>query len=195
MASLFQAVRQQNQLVDILHHMPSARNSRMFSAVCFRKRVVRPQCLLQIPHRPSSPSRSLPSSHQSRSFLAKLVRAFPASSQSPSPSSENAEEVQSPNPPLQLTNLPYFVRRTPSNQLPVYLVTKTGGTKQQTKIQKTEGDLEALRNDLARTLGLESGDPRAAKSPEVAINRLNGHIIVKGWRKPEIQKFLLERNF
>jgi hypothetical protein len=78
-----------------------------------------------------------------------------------------------------LTNLPYFVRRTPSNQLPVYLVTKTGGTKQQTKIQKTEGDLEALRNDLARTLGLESGDPRAAKSPEVAINRLNGHIVVK----------------
>jgi large subunit ribosomal protein L49 len=96
---------------------------------------------------------------------------------------------------LQLTNLPYFIRRTPSNQLPVYLVTKTGGTKRQTKIQKTEGDLDALRNDLARTLGLESGDPRATKSPEVTINRLNGHIIVKGWRKPEIQKFLLERNF
>jgi large subunit ribosomal protein L49 len=135
-----------------------------------------------MPHRPSSPSRLLPSSHQSRSFLAKLVRAFPASSQSPSPSSENAEEVQSPqrqDPPLQLTNLPYFVRRTPSNQLPVYLVTKTGGTKRQTKIQKTEGDLEALRNDLARTLGLESGDSRAAKSSEVTINRLNGHIIVK----------------
>ncbi|KAN0070414.1 Mitochondrial large subunit ribosomal protein (Img2) domain containing protein [Elaphomyces granulatus] len=166
-----------------------------------------------MPHRPSSsPSRSLlPSSHQSRTFFAKLVRPFPASSsQSPSPSSSSsssssssknsAEDVQSPSPqrpdpPLQLTNLPYFIRRTPSNQLPVYLVTKTGGTKRQTKIQKTEGDLDALRNDLARTLGLESGDPRATKSPEVTINRLNGHIIVKGWRKPEIQKFLLERNF
>jgi large subunit ribosomal protein L49 len=151
------------------------------------------ECLLQMPRRPfPSPSRSLlPSSHQSRSFLARLVRPFPASSsQTPSPSSSSssskntAEDVQSPSPqrpdpPLQLTNLPYFIRRTPSNQLPVYLVTKTGGTKRQTKIQKTEGDLDALRNDLARTLGLESGDPRATKSPEVTINRLNGHIIVK----------------
>jgi large subunit ribosomal protein L49 len=59
------------------------------------------------------------------------------------------------------------------------LVTKAGGTKQQTKIQKTEGDLEALRSDLARALGLESGDPNAKKSPDVTINRLNGHIIVK----------------
>lgn len=78
-----------------------------------------------------------------------------------------------------MTNLPYFVRRTPSNQLPVYLVTKAGGTKQQTKIQKTEGDLEALRTDLSRALGLESGDSRGKKSPDVTINRLNGHIIVK----------------
>lgn len=60
----------------------------------------------------------------------------------------------------------------------MYLVTKAGGTKQQTKIQKTEGDLEALRSDLARALGLESGDGRK-KSPDVTINRLNGHIIVK----------------
>lgn len=132
-----------------------------------------------MPHRPSSLSRLLPSSHQSRSFLAKLVRAFPASSQSQSPSSDEVQSPQRQDPPLQLTNLPYFVRRTPSNQLPVYLVTKTGGTKRQTKIQKTEGDLEALRNDLARTLGLESGDSRAAKSSEVTINGLNGHIIVK----------------
>lgn len=130
------------------------------------------------------------STQQRRTFLAQLKRQSQTfkentSTITPPPAAAN----------LQLTNLPYFIRRTPSNQLPVYLITKAGGTKQQTKIQKTEGDLDALRNDLARYLGLESGERNSAKSSEITINRLNGHIIVKGWRKPEIQKFLLERNF
>ncbi|GAQ04334.1 39S ribosomal protein L49, mitochondrial [Aspergillus lentulus] len=137
-------------------------------------------------------SKSKPSAHQSRTFLVQLKRQSQTLKETPS---ATTGAVPPPGANLQLTNLPYFIRRTASNQLPVYLVTKAGGTKQQTKIQKTEGDLEALRSDLARYLGLESGDPRAPKSPDVTINRLNGHIIVKGWRKPEIQKFLLERNF
>ena len=66
------------------------------------------------------------------------------------------------------------MRRTASNQLPVYLVTKAGGTKQQTKIQKAEGDLEALQRDL--TLYLDS---RSSKSSEVTVHPLNGHVIVK----------------
>ncbi|KAJ9368916.1 hypothetical protein DTO282E5_6374 [Paecilomyces variotii] len=149
--------------------------------------------LLQSPSRPSFSHTALPI-QQSRTFLAKLTRRSPATAERHSNPAPTTPQTQAQAPPLQLTNLPYFVRRTPSNQLPVYLVTKAGGTKQQTKIQKTEGDLEALRSDLARALGLESGDSRN-KSPDVTINRLNGHIIVKGWRKPEIQKFLLERNF
>lgn len=79
--------------------------------------------------------------------------------------------------------------------------------------------MDALRSDLALYLGLESGDPRAPTNPDVSLNRLNGHITVKvclrsseyrvvfcgigriklthiqGWRKPEILKFLSERNF
>lgn len=39
--------------------------------------------------------------------------------------------------------------------------------------------MDALRSDLALYLGFESGDPRAPTSPDVSINRLNGHIIVK----------------
>lgn len=39
--------------------------------------------------------------------------------------------------------------------------------------------MDALRSDLALYLGFESGDPRAPPSPDVSINRLNGHIIVK----------------
>lgn len=122
----------------------------------------------------SNNTHSIFPTQQSRSFLVQLRRQTQAqipkeSSPTPSPAAAN----------LQLTNLPYFIRRTPSNQLPVYLVTKAGGTKQQTKIQKTEGDMDALRSDLALYLGFESGDPRAPSSPDVSINRLNGHITVK----------------
>lgn len=162
----------------------------------------------------SSSSTSFLPIQQTRTFLAKLTRKSPASASSSTVQSQaqSQNQAQTQAPPLQLTNLPYFVRRTPSNQLPVYLVTKAGGTKRQTKIQKIEGDLEALRSDLARALGVETGAPGEKKSPDVTINRLTGHIIVKvdlflsfsskiganrmqGWRKPEIQKFLLERNF
>ncbi|KAH8426964.1 mitochondrial 54S ribosomal protein mL49 [Aspergillus melleus] len=137
-----------------------------------------------------TPRRSLPSAiptQQSRTFLVQFRRQ--------SQSLKENSPSKSPPADLQLTNLPYFIRRTPSNQLPVYLITKAGGTKQQTKLQKTEGDLDALRSDLAQFLGLESGDPNAPQSPDVTINRLTGHILVKGWRKPEIQQFLLQRNF
>ncbi|KAL4785712.1 mitochondrial large subunit ribosomal protein-domain-containing protein [Aspergillus varians] len=152
---------------------------------CFQSRSISSQTLFQSQRAPSQLSIS---TQQRRTFIAQLK------------SSQTKENSSAITPPpaaanLQLTNLPYFIRRTPSNQLPVYLITKAGGTKQQTKIQKTEGDLDALRSDLARYLGLESGERNAAKSSDITINRLNGHIIIKGWRKPEIQKFLLERNF
>jgi Mitochondrial large subunit ribosomal protein (Img2) len=121
---------------------------------------------------------------QHRTFLAKLTRKFPASAPS-TRTPITPVEAQTPSlsqqeqTPLQLTNLPYFVRRTPSNQLPVYLVTKAGGTKKLTKIQKTEGDLEALKSDLARALNVDSDASKSKKKPEVTINQLNGHIIVK----------------
>jgi len=98
----------------------------------------------------------------------QALKEQPISSSTPLPKSGKQSK-----PTLSLTNLPYFVRRTGSNQLPVYLVTKAGGTKQLTKIQKTEGDLDALRSDLAQTLGIDT------RSPDVSINRLTGHIIVK----------------
>lgn len=138
----------------------------------------------QLSHSPSSSKLLLPF-QQYRTFLAKLVRKFPASTQS-TRTPINPVEAQAPSSsqgqtsPLQLTNLPYFVRRTPSNQLPVYLETKAGGTKRLTKIQKTEGDLEALRSDLARALDVEeSGSSQPKKNSEVTINATNGHIIVK----------------
>ncbi|WEW55162.1 54S ribosomal protein img2, mitochondrial [Emydomyces testavorans] len=108
---------------------------------------------------------------------------------SPPTSANLSAGETTPRPALPLTNLPYFIRRTPSNQLPVYLVTKAGGTRQETKLQKTEGDVDALREDLIKVLGMEQNPS------DVTINRLNGHVTVKGWRKPEIQQFLLDRKF
>lgn len=126
----------------------------------------------------NSPKSFLPA-QQSRTFLAKLTRKSPAAGHATRTASPSVDvpASQTPAPPLQLTNLPYFVRRTSSNQLPVYLVTKAGGTKQLTKIQRTEGDLEALRTDLGRALGLECR--KSKKINDVTINQLNGHIIVK----------------
>ncbi|KAJ5235205.1 uncharacterized protein N7469_004373 [Penicillium citrinum] len=145
--------------------------------------------LLQSSQRLSSISSSPLTIHQTRTFLTQLRRQAQALKEQVPSTPTIPSKTSKPAPTLQLNNLPYFVRRTGSNQLPVYLVTKAGGTKQLTKIQKTEGDLDTLRTDLAYTLGV---DPR---SPDVSINRLTGHIIVKGWRKPEIVKFLHERNF
>lgn len=54
-----------------------------------------------------------------------------------------------------------------------------------TKLRRIEGDVKALRNDLREALGMEE--------KEVAINQLTRHIIVKGHKKPEIEKFLKER--
>lgn len=132
---------------------------------------------LQSSQRPTFSSRSLPL-HQNRTFLTHLRRQAQALKEQPISSSTPIppKPAKQPRPALQLTNLPYFVRRTASNQLPVYLVTKAGGTKQLTKIQKTEGDVDALRDDLAYTLGVD------VRSPDVSINRLNGHIIVKVWQ-------------
>ncbi|KAL2829702.1 mitochondrial large subunit ribosomal protein-domain-containing protein [Aspergillus cavernicola] len=198
MASLFQslpvsAVRKQSTtmsgyLYRAAQPIASSGIRSSVSSRCFQSRLISSQTSSQS-HRATS---HVPvSSQQRRTFLVQLKRQSQTLK-------ENTSSTVTPPPSaanLQLTNLPYFIRRTPSNQLPVYLITKAGGTKQQTKIQKTEGDMDALRSDLARYLGLESGDARAVKSSDITINRLNGHIIVKGWRKPEIQKFLLERNF
>ncbi|KAJ5539845.1 Phosphopantothenoylcysteine decarboxylase [Penicillium frequentans] len=136
----------------------------------------------------SSTSNSL-CTRQTRTFLTHLNRQAQALKEQPISSTPFPQQTTRAPAPLQLNNLPYFIRRTGSNQLPVYLVTKAGGTKQLTKIQKTEGDLDALREDLARSLGVD------VRSSDVSINRLTGHIIVKGWRKNEILKFLKERNF
>lgn len=70
-----------------------------------------------------------------------------------------------------LRPLSYHVHRTASQQLPVYHLAKRGGNLHQTRVRKIEGDIEALRDDLQRALGL--------KEEQIIINQLTRHIIIK----------------
>ncbi|DAA74351.1 TPA_exp: Uncharacterized protein A8136_3549 [Trichophyton benhamiae CBS 112371] len=175
MASILPAQRSTVQCLQRSFASPASFNSLLRTAV--------PQSRSLLSH--SFPATS------SRTIVTHITRPFTAPKSTRSQASlqpqQSAPAGQADSLPL--TNLPYFIRRTPSNQLPIYLVTKAGGTKQETRLRKTEGDLNALRDDLVKYLGLES------KPSEVYINQTNGHITIKGWRKPEVTQFLLDRRF
>lgn len=81
----------------------------------------------------------------------------------------------------------YHVHRTPSKQLPVYHIAKRGGSLLQTRLRKLDGDLMTLKSDLQQALGL--------KLDEISVNQMTKHIIIKGWRRNEVTKFLQARNF
>ena len=69
-------------------------------------------------------------------------------------------------------HLPYRVNRTPSKQLPIYLLAKRGGNLKQTRLRKIEGDINTLKEDLKQALGI-------VEDKEIQINQLTRHIIVK----------------
>ncbi|KAF8857033.1 hypothetical protein BDZ45DRAFT_691219 [Acephala macrosclerotiorum] len=79
----------------------------------------------------------------------------------------------------------YRITRTPSNNYPIYTLSKRGGNMKLTKIRRIEGDANALRRDLVVALGLEE--------KEVVVNQLTRHVVVKGHKTKEIQQFLEER--
>jgi large subunit ribosomal protein L49 len=99
-----------------------------------------------------------------------------------------------PAPPA----LPYTISRTyPGHQLPVYTLTKAGGSKHLTKVRKITGDLNALKADLTKALGVEGGmtNRRGEKVEAVSVNWQNNQVIVRGWRGPEIKTWAENRGF
>ncbi|QSZ31428.1 hypothetical protein DSL72_000993 [Monilinia vaccinii-corymbosi] len=82
-------------------------------------------------------------------------------------------------------NQPYWVSRTPSKNLPVYLLAKAGGNLKQTKIRKIEGDIMKLKEQLEE----------AFSNKQIRVNQLTKQIIIKGWHKQDVEKFLEERHF
>ena len=87
---------------------------------------------------------------------------------------------------------PYHIHRTPSHQLPVYIESKNGGNLHQTRVRKIEGNVHRLRDELRTALGLDGSDEERKK---VTVNFNTKHVVVKGWRKPEVEAFLKKRGF
>nr|POE96937.1 54s ribosomal protein img2, mitochondrial [Quercus suber] len=84
-------------------------------------------------------------------------------------------------------HLAYYVNRTSSKQLPIYLLRKRGGSLKLTQVRKIDGSAEALRDALRTELGL--GDK------EAVVNPITRHVVLKGHFKPQVQRFLKERLF
>lgn len=105
--------------------------------------------------------------HTRMTIAACSIRSI-ASKPSPSHSTPKPSTTQT-RPSATL--LPYHVSRTASNGLPVYKAAKRGGNLHQTRIQKTSGNLDRLKEDLEGFLRVPS--------ERITINRLTGHIVVK----------------
>ncbi|OBT90854.1 hypothetical protein VE02_00429 [Pseudogymnoascus sp. 03VT05] len=117
---------------------------------------------------------------------ATLTRFLSTSPAVQTTTTEATSSTSSPTTSSQ--SLEYRVSRTPSAQLPIYLLAKRGGNLKQTRVKKIEGNIAQLREDLKVALGIE-------EDREIQVNHLTRHIIVKGHRKPEVAKFLEEHKF
>ncbi|KAF2230248.1 hypothetical protein EV356DRAFT_520080 [Viridothelium virens] len=121
-----------------------------------------------------------PASNRRRVTASPGVAAELTASTSPSaPASPPPEKIPS--------LLPYHVARTATNHLPIYLQAKRGGNLHQTLIRKISGKVNELKQELAKSLELEGQD--------AVVNPVTGHIVLKGWWKPQVQQFLEKRNF
>ncbi|KFY81931.1 hypothetical protein V500_10961 [Pseudogymnoascus sp. VKM F-4518 (FW-2643)] len=116
---------------------------------------------------------------------AATLNRFLSTSTPVQSTTEAASTTEATSSPTQ--SLEYRVSRTPSAQLPIYLLAKRGGNLKQTRVKKIEGNIAQLREDLKVALGIE-------EDREIQVNHLTRHIIVKGHRKPEVAKFLEEHN-
>ncbi|OAL39702.1 hypothetical protein AYO20_01099 [Fonsecaea nubica] len=106
-------------------------------------------------------------------------------------------QIQNHNLTPTLSPLPYLVVRTPSKNLPIYQTSKSGGSKHITTIRKIKGDLQGLANAVRTALGLEEyiTDVRGRKKPNVVINWTTRHVVVRGWRGPEIKRWAEANGF
>ncbi|KAJ2832784.1 mitochondrial 54S ribosomal protein img2 [Coemansia furcata] len=85
----------------------------------------------------------------------------------------------------QLVTYPYFVHRTRFQSLPVYTDIKNGKTRKQTTVRRIEGDLEALRADMAKALSDSS----------IQIKKASQQLVIKGDRSGEIRTWLTRSGF
>ncbi|XP_031557822.1 39S ribosomal protein L49, mitochondrial-like [Actinia tenebrosa] len=83
-------------------------------------------------------------------------------------------------------DLPFFLKRSKMNNLPVYTDYKAGGTRHITVIRKIKGDLKALECLLHDKLD---------KDLVIQINELTGQVKIKGNHKDKVVSILKELGF
>ena len=133
----------------------------------------------------------------SRSRAAAMQPPSWLSSTSPAPAGSQTTPSSTPNPdasaPTPDSSLPYMLQRAgPAKNLPVYETAKAGGTRHITTIRKLSGDLSAMQMHLCEALGLEphTKDQRGRRRDNVAVNWDTRHIVVRGWRAPEVRRWM-----
>ncbi|KAJ9603899.1 54S ribosomal protein img2, mitochondrial [Cladophialophora chaetospira] len=89
------------------------------------------------------------------------------------------------------SSLPYSILRTPSKNLPIYQSVKSGGSKHITTIRKIQGDLTALASSVRQALGIDEfmTDMRGRRKANIVINRTTRHVVLRGWRGPEVKRW------
>lgn len=103
---------------------------------------------------------------------ATLTRFLSTSPAVQSTTEATSSTSSTSSPAASSQSLEYRVSRTPSAQLPIYLLAKRGGNLKQTRVKKIEGNIAQLREDLKVALGIE-------EDREIQVNHLTRHIIVK----------------
>jgi large subunit ribosomal protein L49 len=86
-----------------------------------------------------------------------------------------------------LAPMRYFVHRTVSRALPVYTDYRNGRTRRLTIIRKVDGDAQQLRADLIKELEIPQ--------EHVTVNKLNGHVTVKGIVARDVTEWLSGKGF
>ncbi|ODQ56501.1 hypothetical protein SAICODRAFT_49951, partial [Saitoella complicata NRRL Y-17804] len=81
----------------------------------------------------------------------------------------------------------YYIRRTTSNQIPVYIDYKRGGNLLQTLIRKVEGDHRALLAEVQEKFKIDKKD--------IKINPVTKHIVIKGNYTRKIKWWLHRKGF
>jgi large subunit ribosomal protein L49 len=103
---------------------------------------------------------------------AATLTRFLSTSPAVQSTTEATSSTTTSSPAASSQSLEYRVSRTPSAQLPIYLLAKRGGNLKQTRVKKIEGNIAQLREDLKVALGIE-------EDREIQVNHLTRHIIVK----------------
>ncbi|KAH8204614.1 hypothetical protein TruAng_001243 [Truncatella angustata] len=119
-----------------------------------------------------------------RSNVPILARSLVTESAPPVATSQPIAQAQ-PTSPAQ--KLPYYVGRNRMNNISVYERRDRGGSLKKTLVKKGEGNLQALKFDIAEALGLTEKD--------VKVNNTTNHIEIKGHRREDVVQFLRNMGF